>query len=322
MSEGETDCYLSQLVNDGYVIIGEDGGGDDGDMFYRGRCDSYYDDDGKMGVWRVYDGMVRPQGHSGREKWFADSAAAVSRLMMYGAPLDEAKMGDVLYENLVLSVLPFFRAVFRHVVREFDVARRCDEVKRSFSPLAVGLMDKICSYTSDSEIRDKGIWMEDGYYPVEVGKMSGDWESSQGLLFQGPYDVVDRGNGPEFRPSVVKATTILSDTGHWDFLMSTGVNHRPLPKVHYPLYYYGGYKGPQHKYYARKPGRYGVQKSFRGEEGVGMRRSLNLEDHYERVKVLRAEGYRGVGLVKKLEKELGVVGGVEFELPVVSPVKL
>jgi hypothetical protein len=87
--------------------------------------------------------------------------------------------------------------------------------------------------------------------------------------------------------------------------MNCGVSHRPLPKEHYPLFYYGGYKGPKHKYFARKSGRYGVQKSYRGEEGVGMRGSLNLEDHYGRVKVLKAEGYCGVALVKSWRRSWG-----------------
>jgi hypothetical protein len=206
MSEGEIDRYLSQLVKGGYVAVGGDG-----NMLFNGRCDLYYDAEGRFGVWKEYNGIVCPQGHNERERRFADEAAAVSRFMMYGAPLNEAKIGEVLYENSVLCVLPYLRAIFHHVVRELDAAMRCDEVKRSFSPITLGLMDKICCYTSDSIIRDKGVWMEDGYCPVDLEKWSGGWEVSQGLLFQGPYDVVARGNGVEFLPNVVKATSILND---------------------------------------------------------------------------------------------------------------
>jgi hypothetical protein len=43
-----------------------------------------------------------------------------------------------------------------------------------------------------------------------------------------------------------------------------------------------------------------------------MRWSLNLDDYGDLVKELKACGYRGVSLVKKLEKKLGFGVGVEF----------
>jgi hypothetical protein len=154
--------------------------------------------------------------------------------------------------------------------------------------------------------------MEDGYYQVIPSAWSGAWVGGEGLLFQGPYDAVNKGDGVEYVPSHVKAVAVLTDSGCYDFLMKTGVCFRPLLQGHLPLFYYGAYKGPEHKYFANKGGRFGVQKCYRAEEGAGMRWSLNLDDYGDLVKELKACGYRGVSLVKKLEKKLGFGVGVEF----------
>jgi hypothetical protein len=179
MSEGEVDKFLVALMKDGHVMTdGREG------MMFDGECGSFYVADGGMSYWKAYNGMLYPQVHVEHERRFANQAAAVSRFMLLGAPLDETRVAEVLYENPVFSVVPYLCAALRFAVREFDASVKGDEVKRSLSPLVLGLMDRIAHCKSDSVICNEGVWMVNGHYPALPEKWSGDWGSSQGCSFK------------------------------------------------------------------------------------------------------------------------------------------